>query len=173
MTNEGNQPNLSRTVEIAQTPESVVIKLNPQDKIDLAKFEGIDPILWEHILHSIEDADLAYAIACGNKTLILIFEDDNASTTLFTNELPRMPGATSKIYLSAKKLMQDQANQLKTPIQYRFRTFNDQMKQWARSEGNKIFNWKAGSKSFSDPDDEKKALEFNIEFLPENQPTQQ
>ncbi len=95
----------------------------------------------------------------GNKTMILHRHVNCYGSYLLKDKSKRIPGATTMVHSRARALIKERANAANTDYQYYFKTRNSAMMDWARSDGDRIFDWK---KDHSNPDDPKAAY---IEFV--------
>ena len=79
----------------------------------------------------------------GNKILILGIDREKKAVSTIIKAVggDKKENETTFLYRTAKRLMQETANAERTPLQYKARTYNETMMEWAKTSGNDVFAW--------------------------------
>lgn len=87
---------------------------------------------------------ILYLLEYGQKQLIISFYPETQEIYTYVkndHNRERKPKETTLLYTAAKQLMQQISNESNQKFIYRLMTTFENMKEWATTAGNEIFNW--------------------------------
>lgn len=96
-----------------------------------------------------------YELTYGQKNLTVTFNHRTGEAGTYVENIldpdKRQPDETTVLYLAAKQMMEGFATADGRPVKYGLRTENENMRDWARTKGKGIFNWREEG-NYEEPD---------------------
>jgi|GEM_PF-6316677 len=137
-----------------------VLESVPTREEELGLLRAYNPsIRWEDREHEGFETRL---LKCGSKELLLYFLGDEFSTVVVGGSGGKIKGETTKLYIAAKKIMQEKADLLGKMVAYSISTSNESMIKWAREAGENIFHWQ----KIIEPNKSQKEWYFLVRLTP-------